>query len=334
MSNSEMKRKGLDSTAVDTKTNSEDHSHTHGQNETWHNLCDNTTVKDFVKTKHRKLVTIDKHASVRQALKVLNRENILSAPIVDHKEKSFLGFVDVLDIAGFVLATWRQQSHHLDNAHFPGEKFFDSNIMNVLNFSEVDYPVYINQSKCISDLIDLFRNPKNFYRLHRVAVTDDEHNVINVVTQSDIVNFAAAHLEEFDKEKLNIKIGLMQGLIRSPIMITIDSAFVDALERLYKNRISGLALVDHEFKLSGNLSASDLRGITPDGFDFFFGSTLQFLAKGTSSKPKRSMQVGTGNTFGEVIQMLSSEKIHRIYITTEHGHPVGFVSLIDVIARM
>jgi len=74
----------------------------------------------------------------------------------------------------------------------------------------------------------------------------------------------------------------MQGLIHSPIMIRIDSTFVDALDRLYKNRISGLALVDHEFKLSGNLSASDLRGMNPSAFDFFTGSTLQFLAKGTT----------------------------------------------------
>jgi CBS domain-containing protein len=42
-------------------------------------------------------------------------------------------------------------------------------------------------------------------------------------------------------------------------MLPVSTPFAEALETLFKNRISGLALVDHEFKLSGNLSASDLR---------------------------------------------------------------------------
>jgi CBS domain-containing protein len=42
-------------------------------------------------------------------------------------------------------------------------------------------------------------------------------------------------------------------------MVQIDAPFVDTLDTLFKNRISGLALVDQEFRLSGNLSASDLR---------------------------------------------------------------------------
>jgi hypothetical protein len=42
-------------------------------------------------------------------------------------------------------------------------------------------------------------------------------------------------------------------------MVPITTPFAEALETLFRNRVSGLALVDHEFKLSGNLSASDLR---------------------------------------------------------------------------
>jgi len=49
---------------------------------------------------------------------------------------------------------------------------------------------------------------------------------------------------------------------------------------------------------------------------------------------KVTQSLGPGNTFGETISRLATERIHRIYITEEHGHPVGFVSLIDVIARL
>lgn len=69
-------------------------------------------------------------------------------------------------------------------------------------------------------------------------------------------------------------------------------------------------------------------------FDFFNGSTMQFLIKGTKSAMKRTQSVSPDATFGEVIQLLCDEKIHRVYIYSPHGFPTGFVSLIDVIVRL
>jgi len=40
------------------------------------------------------------------------------------------------------------------------------------------------------------------------------------------------------------------------------------------------------------------------------------------------------NTFGEVIGVLAGERIHRVYIVDQQGHPLGFVTLIDIIARL
>lgn len=167
MQNTDMKRKGSDASEKDLKKSKDDHKPEqakHIHNEAWHKLCDNTTIKDLLKSRHRKLVTIDKHASVRQALQVCNwrthcrlyvfycltcrswtkrtycqpqlltTKNALSwDSLTVSCEYSSYDSILVLDIAGFVLATWRQQSHHLDDAHFPGDKFFSSNILNVLS---------------------------------------------------------------------------------------------------------------------------------------------------------------------------------------------------------
>lgn len=97
--------------------------------------------------------------------------------------------------------------------------------------------------------------------------------LVNVISQSDIVAFAAKHLPLLDEvlrdlirivahAKSGRELSDDPGLIRSPIMLTLETPFAEALETLYRNRVSGLALVDHEFKLSGNLSASDLRVLT------------------------------------------------------------------------
>lgn len=69
------------------------------------------------------------------------------------------------------------------------------------------------------------------------------------------------------------------------------------------------------------------------------------------SKPKRPRSVETDDTFGEVLRIFQEEKVHRLYIvdasgmsfdprkrnqsTNGHlGHPIGFINLIDVIARL
>jgi len=300
--------------------------------ETWKNAC-TIKIKEICKNKNRPLITVDRHETLKFVLESLSTQNILSVPIVDNKTNQFYGFVDVLDIAGYILATWKKLSYHLDDRHFPSEPFFNAPIMDVLNYSEVDYPVFIDEEKTLQDLIQLFRHPKKFFRLHRAAVTRDGA-VVDVISQSDVISFTASKMSEFPNHRANMEIGLIQGLIHSPIMIRIDSNLVDALEKLVKNRISGLALVDHEFKLSGNFSASDLRGINPMAFDFFGGSVLQFLSKGTTGSKKQTVSVGPGNTFSEAIKVLAMEKVHRLYITTKNGNPVGFVTLIDVITRL
>jgi len=237
-----------------------------------------------------------------------------------------------LDIAVFVLNTWKSVSFATDEAHFPTDQVFNEPVRNILHLTNPT--IYISSSTSLYDLIKAFLHPGNYNRLHRIAVHNAGGDIVNVVSQSDLIFFARKHLEELPEFRRNALLGDMKGLIRTPLMVRIDAPFVDALEILCKNKISGLALVDHEYKLSGNISVSDLRGMNPLAFDFFNGSTLQFLCKGTDSEGKITQSLGTGNTFGDAIARLSEEHIHRLYIVTDHGHPVGFLSLIDVIARL
>jgi len=277
------------------------------------------------------LIVVRHTTTLKHVMDILKTENILSLPVID-EDDSFLGFIDVLDIAGFALATWRNLSVNLDRLHFPANSLFRTEIKDVLNFSSVNYPVLIGNDKVIADVIDLFKRPKTYFRLHRIGVIDERKKLINVISQSDIISFAAKHISHL--ETADRPLSSFSGLIRTPIMIQIDSLFSEALETLFKNRISGLALVDQEFRLSGNLSASDLRGMNSLGFDFFNGSCLQFLVKGTKSSMKSTQAVNSETTLGEVVQILAEEKIHRIYITSFTGFPTGSVSLIDAIVRL
>jgi len=301
----------------------------HKTDAVWEELLNNTTVKDVSLKKKRDLIIIDESATLKQTLHILNKENILSVPVVD-KNGMFIGFVDVLDIASCVYREWKRLSGDLSSTLFPDNLFFDTLIKDILNLQSKS-TVFVNSSDSLSSLIHTFRSPRTANRLHRVAVLES-NKMVDVISQTDIVNFVAENLDKFPKSKADKTVEELK-LIHSPIMITIDSSIADALLTLCNNKISGLALVDGEFKLTGNFSASDLRGIDPTCFEFFSGSVLQFLAKQSSStKPTKYLK--EGSTFSEVIKEVVNDRIHRIFITTENGFPKGVISLIDIICAL
>jgi len=118
-------------------------------------------------------------------------------------------------------------------------------------------------------------------------------------------------------------------------LISIDTPFVDALETLFCHRISGLALIDQEYHISGNFSVGDLRGMKPYGFEYFTGSVLQFLAKGTSSRgPIGTIQVDEYTTFGEVVKLLDEQHLHRVFVSDGSNHPLGQISLGDILVKL
>lgn len=294
-----------------------------------------TKVKSLCDLKQRQLILLDHDQSLGAALEILQNENILSAPVVNRElDGRFLGFMDVLDVAGYMLAMWRKLSANYEDRYFPGRELLESSkIKDVMNFSKMDYPVFVGEEETLEDLIKAFLDPACHHRLHRVAVVN-KSGISNVLSQSDIIGFITSHLQLLPQNLLNSTVSEQGYLVRTPLMVRIDCPFIDALETLYKNRISGIALIDEQFKFCGNFSASDLRGISPDSFHFFTRSTLAFLSKGTETKVRDHISVSNTATFSEVILTLARNRVHRVYVTTEYGYPQGVISLIDIISRL
>lgn len=81
-------------------------------------------------TQHRRknakpLVVIEAGHTLQQAMELLAEHDILGAPVVQSKTQTgaFLGFIDVLDIAGYIL-----QRYHLDPDKVVDASFVDEEI--------------------------------------------------------------------------------------------------------------------------------------------------------------------------------------------------------------
>jgi len=319
----------------------------------WDELAANMKVSDLLLHKADPktetpdtFLTIRSDLTIRRTLDTLNVHDLIALPVTHYETGKFLGFVDVLDIMAFLLSTWRIRGASIwDPSHFPAAKFFETPIAQVINFSGQDGTYVIRESASIGELIHLFCIPVLHRRLHRVAVISSggqgkgktrkaqksEEKIINVLTQSDLVAllFRQRHLLSSELLKGTVK---SLHLSRPCISVRLDSPFVDALDTLVRNHISGLALTDHEFHFSGSFSASDLRGAKLDTFTFFDHSVTAFLAKGTSSRGKGpAIRCGVSSTLEEVLRFVVTERIHRIFVSDEFDHPIGVISLGDIL---
>lgn len=294
------------------------------------------------------------NSTVGEAMRLLARHDLLSAPVVDPTSLRFLGFVDVLDITGYVLASY---SAHADDTKFLKEELLGEEVSHILNFSRCDDRVLIEETSSVGSLLKLFCAPRFRHRLHRVAVTaspkseEEPPMVTDVVSLSDIVGLAVEKADLLPPEKANRPIGQLH-VIKPIICVRMDSAVVDALDILFRNKVSGIALVDDGGRVTGNLSASDLRGLKPDSFSYFEGSVLQFFVKGLPrdrSPPKKATSQrsisGPGRppvtctreaTLLECLQLLVSENVHRIYVVDnlESLHIYGVVSMSNLIEHI
>lgn len=98
------------------------------------------------------------------------------------------------------------------------------------------------------DLVHLFCKT----RVHRIAVGSSASHITNVVTQSDVVAYISRHLTALPNANQTLQ---ELKMVRAVVSVMLDSSISDALEVLYANKVSGIALLDPEGgRVAGNLS--------------------------------------------------------------------------------
>ncbi|KAK3266433.1 hypothetical protein CYMTET_24942 [Cymbomonas tetramitiformis] len=201
---------------------------------------------------------------------------------------------------------------------------------------------------------------------HRVLVFGIRGEVVNTLSQSDILRYIY-HFKSEIKELTSQTVQEL-GLATSPVStIPANIPAIMGFKTMHTRRVSGIAVVDaQDGRLVGNLSVSDIRGLSPAIFGCLAMPTIEFLnralndeallharlqaakdesigAKLSPSSPGLAATSGlsrktvapimcTGSTtLGEVMRNLVQHKVHRIYQVDEHLRPIGVITITNVI---
>lgn len=185
----------------------------------------------------------------------------------------------------------------------------------------------VDQRAPVTSAIELMTR----WRVHRVPVVDTDGELLTIVTQSHIARLIYKWLARF--EQLADSTVEQRKLGYSEVAtVQQDEPAVNAFRRIHERAVSAVGVVDAEGKLVGNVSASDLKVIGYDGrlLSHLFVPVSEFV-KITRPEGVGPITVTPRSTFGQVLDKLVSNRIHRVYVIDDDNKPVGVVSLLEIL---
>jgi len=288
--------------------------------ETSYDFLQRSLVRE-IERKDNELVLIDPGETAQNALQILAKNNISSAPIFDAKRQLISGYISVMDLATWIVRTYAVAKEDTPFSFDMNQLKMDMNtkVREVANWGLEPFWSVSRKDSILNLINTLFK-----WRVHRAPVVDDDFHITGSVSQFDVLCFLHQHRKEL--ESVMNKSLKELGLEDSSDLITANDtdSVIKALSNIVVNQVTGLAIIDSSGKLVGNLSASDLKGLTIENFH-------------TLSKPlrdrfpsKEPVTIKRGSSLGDAIARLVENKIHRVYVVDDNNKPVNVISLTSV----
>jgi len=270
--------------------------------------------------------------------------NFLSVPVFSKIKKKYFGFIDMMDIVKYIVSHFGKDRLSQDKPFWDlvkEEKAFETKTVNQL----MTYPLSNrNPFKpvlpsfsilCVFELLARYRS------LHRVPVIDVDRQMLNLITQSQLVSFLAKHISLLGSKRSK-EIVKCQHFFKHVISVSEETRTIDAFEKMVESNVNGIAVVNEKGALTGNLSVRDLKVISPDArlfwrLDQSVKATLARIQKESDPKhprPRRVVAAKSHDTLGSVIETLAVNRMHRVYIVDSKKMPVGIVTLRDILLEV
>lgn len=170
--------------------------------------------------------------------------------------------------------------------------------------------------------------------VRRVPVVDSEGKVVNIVSQSTIVQFLNKHLPEvkslFEEKVEHVNIGT------APVIsVTKETRAIDVFRMMDHHMRSGVAVTDTTGTLLGYTTGMDLKlFIQCPSVSVLQLPIMQFLSQIRAqsidiSTPVTSLSLHEPLTL--LIGKLAATRGHRIFIVTNDYKPAKVVSIVDLL---
>jgi 5'-AMP-activated protein kinase, regulatory gamma subunit len=268
--------------------------------------------------------------------KALSKHGFLSCPVLQQNKHKYYGVIELSDIVNHFVRTWGELE--LKNTSNFIKLAETDEAFNKLTVDDLmTYPVSkknpfhpVEENFSLLHAAELLARTEN---LHRIPVVDKEGQLMNMLTQSQFIQFISKNLSSLGTKK-NKPISEFTNSLKKVEIVEESQKSMFAFNKMSKSGITGVGVVNSKGELSGVLSVRDLKIVANDEKIFLklFLSVEDFIkCIHSENRPKKVISVTVKDTLETVVKLLSENKIHRVFVVDEKKKPIGVVSLKDVL---
>jgi CBS domain-containing protein len=295
----------------------------------------------FRNWKNKRLVLIGENSMIERALSRISTHNIHSIPVISKSGKGILGTIDVSDIINSLI----NFLENLSNPNLTLQQNLRRDFMNQQVSSMISKEAYVISGH--SPIYDAVSNLIKFEQ-ERLVVVDRvvekgiekfekmENDVVGLITVSDILKFLVQNSMLMRKEKVFCLTLRELGIGKSiPKLVNSKTRVSEAFKMMGKLCSEGFAVVDDNGSLVGNLSASDLKGVTRTNCAILNSTVEDFLSRDLKKGWwQRPLCVDLDDTLYHCAHEFVSLGIHRMYVVDTIGRPIGEVNHRDILNQL
>eukprot|EP00741_Cyanophora_paradoxa_P014243 tig00020800_g13738.t1 len=315
-------------------------------------LLDSPTVGTV---KPGSLVEVRQDSSVQTALKTLDEHKIHALAVYDEstaggfmglggkKRKRYVGIVSIHDLLAFAMI------HPLaDPSSSRGGDLSEASIKKMLkeNSEFLKLPVrkamestargptlwMCEAHDLLADVVRAFATGAHRAMVRYGPPDADEASVARptrMVSQTDIARYLIANANALPEHM--DRCTAFEASTKNPFCIRSRDRAIEGFRVMHDKNIRAVGVIDEDTKkLVANLSASDLRKVDKETIGNLNYPVTFFLNKAWGAI-RQPVACGDRTTIREALQIMLQQHLHRIWVVSPTGEPLGVLSLTDVI---
>jgi len=294
--------------------------------------------------KGRKVYTVERQETLPEAFERMVDRNVLGLPVVNNEGK-YHGFIDCFDIVKHVINLFGDLTTttivDLEKLFASEAKFTKTQVHEI-----IPHPLQKkNPFHPILKGFSLFAAWETLALagVHRIPVIDESGAVVDIVTQSMLIDFLWQNLELIGTAA-NIPVKDI-GSTHIPIVIQVtnQTKAIVAFKQMMDRNVNGIAVVDEHGKLVDNLSLRDLKGVRPDVKIFWrlWNTVSDFKQKVREEFPghripEKPIVVVETDTLEMIVEAMALKHVHRVFVvdSRESMRPLRVISQTDILREL
>lgn len=275
---------------------------------------------------------------VAEVSKLLSDNQISSCPVFDGKE--CIGIVDFSDIVGFLLKMeWKEEVQDKVKLVDGGEQFWEAfggiPISKAIDLGRRSPKEVIKASATLREAISFFVEKD----LRRALATDDNGNIVAVVSPSQMVKLILKKLEGREDEFLSRTVSQLDLGTGPVISMRKEEKVLAGLHRIHQIGKSVIAVVDEKGQLVASISMSDVKLVFQSKrFSLLVLTAWKFVQLNREIEDNEIFPffgVTSNSTVNVVLSKMIATKTHHLYtVGSSNLQPEKVISFTDIFAAI